>query len=70
MNRAEFQEYLSEALGEINEDFIQDAINTMLDNNSKKKNTQKKLLALAVTVIAVRGIAKYINSNELKVVKR
>lgn len=70
MNQIQFHEYLSEAIGEINQDFTQDAINMMMENTSKKKNTQKKLIVLAVTVIAVRGIAKYINSNEIKVIRK
>lgn len=70
MNRLEFNEYLSEAIGEINNDYTQEAINMLIDNTEKKKNTQKKLIALAVTVIAVRGIAKYISTNDIKLVKR
>ncbi len=69
MNRLEFNEYLTKSLDEINQDYTQDAIDIMLDNSEKKKNTQKKLLALAVTVVAVRGIAKYMSTNDIKLSK-
>lgn len=59
------KEYLSETLGLIDERYTEEALLVLDTNYLKQKNNRKKLLALVVTMIAVRGISKYVSSNEL-----
>lgn len=58
-----FNEYLSEALGLLDEKYIDETLDVLSNDNLRKKNNKKKLLVLLVAVVAVRGVTKYVGTN-------
>lgn len=62
-------EYLSQAIGYIDEAYTEEALDTLIISKLRKKNTQKKVIVFVATVIAVRGLTKYIDSKDVNLLK-
>lgn len=62
--------YLSEALSEIDELYTEEAFEMWCKSEDKKKNTHKKIIVLVATMIAVRGLTKYVSQGNVKFLKR
>lgn len=63
------KEYLSETLGFMDEDYTDEALHVLNSDYLRRKNNRKKILAFVVTMVAVKGISKYVSSNELHLIK-
>lgn len=62
-------EYLSQAIGYIDDEYTEEALDTLIVSKLRKKNTQKKVIVFVATVIAVRGLTKYIDSKDVNLLK-
>lgn len=62
-------EYLSQAISYIDEEYTEEALDTLVISKLRKKNTQKKVIAFVATMIAVKGLTKYIDSKDVNLLK-
>lgn len=68
MSNSNIKKHLTDAISQLDESFTNETIEFLLnDKNEVKKKNQKKILALVVTMIAIKGYSKYKKNHNVNI---